>query len=65
MGLANIFGVSGATNYVQLKDKVYLIGGSGYTQGDVDILKRTFPSEGESSPAIICNKVLFPEPELP
>jgi hypothetical protein len=44
-GLCDIFGVSSKriTKYEQLKDKVYMIGGSN-TSGDLDTLKTRFPS---------------------
>jgi hypothetical protein len=61
MGLANIFGVSGVTNYVQLKDEVCLIVGSNYTRGDVDILKRTFPSLWSDIQEILSSKGLKEE----
>lgn len=61
MGLARIFGVGFVKNYVELKDKVYLMGGSNFTQGDLDILKTTFPSLWDDIQAILSSKGLGEE----
>lgn len=61
MGLARIFGVGFVKNYVELKDKVSLMGGSSFTQGDLDILKTTFPSLWDDIQAVLSSKGLDEE----
>ena len=43
-GMASLFGVGPARNYKDLTDKVFLMGGSNFKQGDRETLKEVFPS---------------------
>lgn len=61
MGLGSIFGVGFVKNYIELKDKVHLMGDSNFKQGDVDILKTTFPSLWADIQAILSSKGLEEE----
>lgn len=43
-GMASLFGVGPVIDYKSLKDKVFLMGGSNFKQGDRETLKEVFPS---------------------
>lgn len=62
-GMASIFGLShhNIKNYVDLKDKVYLLGGSNFKQGDLETLKITFPSLWADIQAILSSRGLKEE----
>jgi len=60
-GLAEIFGIAPVRNYLDLKEKAYLIGGSHSSLGDVAKLKTIFPSLWSDIQAALSSKGLNEE----
>lgn len=60
-GLAEIFGIRPVRNYLDLKEQVYLIGGSHSSLGDVAKLKTIFPSLWSDIQAVLSSKGLDEE----
>lgn len=60
-GMASLFGVGPARNYKDLKDKVFLMGGSNFKQGDREALKEVFPSLWADIQDILSSKGLSEE----
>lgn len=60
-GMASIFGIGPVANYQKLKDKVFLMGGSNFKEGDRGTLKEVFPSLWADIQDILSSKGLEEE----
>jgi len=60
-GMSSIFGIGPVANYQKLKDKVFLIGGSNFKEGDRGTLKEVFPSLWADIQDILSSKGLEEE----